>query len=46
MTGKAAKRYIKVVAKGMQKKLIPWIVIGYVLLLVNMTLNLMSVNAH
>lgn len=46
MTGKAAKRYIKVMAKGMQKRIIPWIFIGYVLLLVNITLNLMSVNAH
>lgn len=42
MTSKAAKRYIKAAAKGFHKQMLPWIIIGYVLMLVNITLNLMS----
>lgn len=42
MTSKAAKRYIKAAAKGIHKQMLPWVIIGYFLLLVSITLNLMT----
>ena len=42
MTKREFKRYIRVFAKGINKHLLPWIVIGYVLLLVNVVFNILS----